>query len=49
MDVPSDEKESYIAYHHVDDEEGSEDPHFCIIWTGIAGAFILDDATYILT
>ena len=28
LDVPSDEKESYIAFHHVDDEEGSEDPQF---------------------
>ena len=27
-DDPSDGKESYIAYHLVDDEEGSEDPHF---------------------
>ena len=55
LDIPSDEKESYIAYHHVDDEDESGDPHFCIIWTSrrlsarIAEEFTQDDATYRLT
>jgi len=55
LDIPSDEKESYIAYHHVDDEDESGDPHFCIIWTSrrlsasIAEDFTQDDATYRLT
>ena len=33
LEVPSYDIESYIAYHHVDDESEGKDPHFSIIWT----------------
>ena len=33
LGVPVDETESYIAYHHVDDEDSDVDPNFSIIWT----------------
>ena len=55
LEVPSEDTESYIAYHHVDDEDDSKDPHFCIIWTSkkllarISDDFTQDDATYRLT
>jgi hypothetical protein len=55
LEVPSEDTESYIAYHHIDDEDDSKDPHFCIIWTSkkllarISDDFTQDDATYRLT
>ena len=55
MEIPEDELESYIVYHHVDDENPNEDPHFCIIWTSkkltarISSDLVQDDATYRLT
>ena len=42
LEVPENDIESYIAYHHIDDEDDSKDPHFCIIWMSKK----LDDATY---
>ena len=52
LNVPLNDTESYIAYHHIDDEDESKDPHFCIIWTSkkmlarIGDALVQDDATY---
>lgn len=55
LEVPLEDTESYIAYHHIDDEKEMKDPHFCIIWTSkklltrIGGELTQDDATYRLT
>ena len=52
LGVPVDETESYIAYHHVDDEDSDVDPNFSIIWTSkkllarIGDELNQDDATY---
>ena len=52
LDVPDDDTESYIVYHHIDDEQELKEPHFCIIWTSkklsarIGGELTQDDATY---
>ena len=52
LEVPHDDTDSYIAYHHVDDESEVEDPHFSIIWTSkkliarISDEMTQDDATY---
>ena len=52
LEVPQNDIESYIAYHHIDDEDDAKDPHFCIIWTSkklysrIHEDFTQDDATY---
>ena len=48
----TDDTESYIVYHHIDDEQELKEPHFCIIWTSkklsarIGGKLTQDDATY---
>ena len=53
LEIPDDELDSYIVYHHVDDENPNEDPHFCIIWTSkkltarISSDLVQDDTTYI--
>ena len=55
VEEPLAEAEGYIIYHHVDDENEAQDPHFCIIWTSkklgrrISEDFVQDDATYRLT
>ena len=55
LEVPANDTDSYIVYHHVDDEQEKEEPHFSIIWTSkkltarISDDFIQDDATYRLT
>ena len=52
LEVPADDTESYIVYHHVDDEDSEVDPHFSIIWTSkkllarIGEDLTQDDATY---
>ena len=55
LEVPVEDTASYIAYHHIDDEEEMREPHFCIIWTSkkllarIGEELTQDDATYRLT
>ena len=52
LEVPDDDTESYIVYHHIDDEQELKEPQFCIIWTSkklsarIGGELTQDDATY---
>ena len=52
MEVPYDDTESYIVYHHIDDEQELKEPQFCIILTSkklsarIGGEITQDDATY---
>ena len=55
LEIPFDNTDSYIAYHHVDDEQEENEPHFSIIWTSkkllarISDELTQDDATYRLT
>ena len=52
LEVLDEDTESYIVYHHIDDEHELKEPHFCLIWKSkklsarIGRELTQGDATY---